>query len=225
MCHDNCYVFCSFFIRYRHAPSPSRVGTNEGLLRPHFPYSMSSCAWKTSFLRLSFTTYIRSYFGTKNDQIRQEFGLVPNTSAPPAAAVVGSLCIQGVVRRWQRLAMQQQLLQAARLHGNAAVHPALLANVNRPAPAEFPWVKWLAFAFNNEQLKALVMPPTQLLLYQTAVVTASAAAFSLLCALSFVSWYKNGQTGTRALEINCNSLSRYIYAYEKLFISNKLPIL
>ena len=42
MCHDNCYVFCSFFIRYRHAPSPSRVGTNEGLLRPHFPYSMSS---------------------------------------------------------------------------------------------------------------------------------------------------------------------------------------
>ena len=38
-------------------------------------------------------------------------------------------------------------------------------------------MKWLAFAFNNEQLKALVMPPAQLLLYQTAVVTASAAAF------------------------------------------------
>ena len=84
MCHDNCYVFCYFFIRCRHAPSPSRVGTKEGLLRPLFPYSMLSCAWKTSFLRLSFTSYIRSYLRTKNDQNRQDFGLVPNTSSPPA---------------------------------------------------------------------------------------------------------------------------------------------
>ena len=38
-------------------------------------------------------------------------------------------------------------------------------------------MKWLAFAFNNEQLKALVMPPAQLLLYQTAAAAASAAAF------------------------------------------------
>ena len=76
--------FLLFFHTMSSCPIPSRVRIEEGLFEASSSLFHAKSCLKGFILKLSFTSYVRSYSRTKNDQNRQDFGLVLNTSSPPA---------------------------------------------------------------------------------------------------------------------------------------------